>query len=302
MKIGVVGMGSIGQRHAENAHKLGHEVKVYDPAISSDFRFERLLYDWCDAAVICTPSMFHESGVRAAVERTKHVLVEKPISVAEGGLQPVLTEAAHMGLVVMMGNNLRFHPCVIRAKQYVDSGVLGQMRWANFICATEWTSTAARDGVILNTGSHEVDIALHLFGPAVALTASTESGMTLRPGTADCDVNTLILERYADFVLQHDGGVRSTFHLDIDTIDRVRQFWISGMEKSVQFDLDIRTSYSHQDKGTYLGGSYANDYLVEMKAFVDRIEGTVQGPGATGEEGLDCLRLLLDIRKKARLP
>lgn len=300
MKIGIVGVGTIGQRHWSNALKLGHEVKVYDPLIGGsdrDFKFERLLYDWCDAAVIATPTMFHESGVRACVERGKHVLVEKPISIAEGGLQAILTSAAYKQIVVMMGNNLRFHPAVQRAKQYVDSGLLGQLRWANFICATEWTSTAARDGAILNTGSHEVDLALHLFGPAVVLTATTrDPEMMLRVGTADCDVNTVMLESCADFVLQHDGGVRSTFHIDIDTSSRVRQFWISGTERSRLFDLDHRTA--DED---FFGGDYATDYVTEMKAFIDRIEGK-ETPGATGEEGLDCLRVLLDIKKKAGLP
>jgi predicted dehydrogenase len=290
-------MGSIGQRHAENARKLGHQVVSYDPAAPSDYRFERYLYDdkSVDAIVVATPSMWHEGPLRAAIERGKHVLIEKPISVAEGMLRQLLTEAAYKQLTVMMGNNLRFHPSVIRAKQYVDSGALGSPRWANFICATEWTSTAARDGVILNTGSHEVDIALYLFGPAVALTAVAEGRIMVGGADVGPDIST-------DFVLQHDSGVRSTFHLDIDTTDRVRQFWISGTEKSVQFDLDIRTVYSHADKGTYLGGSYADDYHTEMMAFVDRIEGGARKlGGATGEEGLDCLRTLLDIRKKAGL-
>lgn len=297
MKIGIVGMGSIGQRHAANAHKLGHEVKVYDPWVQRDFSREAHLYDWCDACVVATPSMFHEGPLRAAVERSKHVLIEKPISTGIGGLPAILTSAAYKQLVVMMGNNLRFHPAVLRAKQYIASNMLGELRWANFICATEWTSTAARDGVILNTGSHEVDIALHLFGPAVIVSASAEAMQILRPGTADCDTNPgVALERWADFILLHDGGVRSSFHIDIDTTDRVRQFWISGTERSRRFDLDRRTA--DED---FFGGSYAADYVTEMQAFIDRIEGK-QTIGASGGEGLECLELLLDIRKRTGLP
>lgn len=281
MKIGIAGMGSIGQRHAENAHKLGHEVKVYDPLLVRDFKFERLLYDWCDAAVVATPSMFHEGPLRACIERGKHVLMEKPISTAVGALPELLKVAAGKKLTVMMGNNLRFHPCVLRAKQYVDSGALGQGRWANFICATEWTSTADRDGVILNTGAHEVDVAVHLFGPAVVLTATTSHDIS------------------ADFVLQHDGGVRSTFHIDIDTSDRVRNFYISGAEKTVSFSIDGRRFLAGGAMTRY-DGSYADDYLSEMGAFIDRIEGKT-AIGATGEEGLEVLRVLLDVRKMAGL-
>lgn len=280
MKIGVVGMGSIGQRHAENARKLGHQVVSYDPAGSSDYRFERLLYDdkSVDAVVVATPSMFHEGPLRACVERGKHCLIEKPISTGVGALPELLRVAAEKRLTIMMGNNLRFHPCVIQTKQWINSGALGSPHWANFVCATERTETALRDGVILNTGAHEVDLALHLFGPAVVLVATTSHDIS------------------ADFVLQHDGGARSTFHIDIDTWDRVRQFWISGADKSLITDLDDRRAGSQ-----FFPGSYADDYLVEMGAFIDRIEGKKIGMGATGEEGLEVLRLLLDVRKMAGL-
>jgi predicted dehydrogenase len=280
MKIGIVGYGSIGQRHADSARKLGHEVRIYDPAATSDFRFERQLYDSdVEAVVICTPSMFHEGPFRACVERRKHVLIEKPISTAVGALPELLRVAAEKNLVVMMGNNLRFHPCVLQATQWVESGALGAPHWANFICATEQTQTALRDGVILNTGAHEVDLALHLFGPAVVLTATTSHDIS------------------ADFVLQHDGGARSTFHIDIDTWDRVRNFYISGAGKTVSFSLDGRKSLSGGAVTQY-AGSYADDYMTEMRMFVERIEGKTK-MGATGEEGLEVLRLLLDIRSKA---
>lgn len=288
MKIGVVGLGSIGQRHAENARKLGHEVKAYDPAAAGDFRFERQLYDWCDAAVIATPSMFHEGPLRACIERGKHALIEKPISTSIGTLPLLLSVAGDKRLVVMSGNNLRFHACVKRAKDYIDSGSIGEPRWANFICATEFTSTAARDGVILNTGSHEVDLAMHLFGDADVLIASAR-----RPGP-----EWEAQEISADFALLHESGARSLFHIDIDTTDRVRQFIISGSEKSIPFDLDRRTV------GDYtLGGSYVDDYMAEMKAFIERIEDpAAPGPAATGSDALDCLRVLLDIRKRVGLP
>jgi predicted dehydrogenase len=274
----------------------------YDPAGSSDYRFERLLYDDPDvkAVVVATPSMWHEGPLRAAVERGKHVLIEKPISTGTGGLLPILTSAQYKQLVIMMGNNLRFHPGVKRAQEFIESGVAGAPRWANFICATEWTSTAERDGVILNTGAHEVDLALDMFGPAVVLSAVADPVPILRPGTADCDVNTIKTERWADFVLQHDSGVRSTFHIDIDTPNRLRQFWISFDQENICVDLDRRTFWRPKSNdGTYLGGDYAGDYASEMINFVQRIEGADVKLGATGAEGWECLHVLLEIKRKA---
>src|SRR5882672_5438362 len=121
MKVGIVGYGSIGQRHAANAFLLGHNVLVYDPASRRDVNFERNIYEQCDAVVIATPSWVHIAGIRACAERDRHMLVEKPIATNMATLREMLDFAASKKLTVMVGNNLRFHPCVQEAKRWIDA-------------------------------------------------------------------------------------------------------------------------------------------------------------------------------------
>jgi len=301
MKVGIVGLGSIGQRHATNAAKLGHNVHVYDPAVKGDFRFkyERDLYDWCDAAVIATPSMHHIAGIRACAERGRHILVEKPIATSDQALREMLDFAASKNLVVMIGNNLRLHPCVRSAKTRIDEGQLGKLLWASFTCAALSTKPLyLSDGVILNTGAHEVDLALHLLGPAKVLSASAHEAFG-GDYTGRDDI--------ADFVLQHDSGCRSTFHLDYVTRTEIREFRVIGNEGDLHVDLPARTlkvrladpklpDVTHTDLKLY--GSYDADYLDEMISFFDRIEGK-DVPGATGEDGFNTLDILLEVRSKA---
>src|SRR5438445_444182 len=170
MKIGIVGHGAIGSRHASNLASLGHDVIVFDPAGRMDVKFEREVYDLCEAVVIATPSHYHEGPLRACIERGKHVFVEKPISTSVGALPDLLFAAGGKGLQVMMGNNLRLHPCVQQVKQWLAAGEIGTPLWASFICAHQ-TEKYASDGVILNTGAHEVDMALYFFGPARCVAA-----------------------------------------------------------------------------------------------------------------------------------
>lgn len=290
MKVGVVGYGSIGKRHAENARALGHDVKVYDPAVigGSDFRFERELYDWCDAAVIATPSLFHEGGVRAAVERGKHVLVEKPISIGIGGLPAILESAAEKNLIVMMGNNLRLHPCVQQAKEWIVAGHIGRPLWAHFTCATLTEKPPyISDGVILNTGSHEVDLALYMLGSAKVISANV--GMNL--GTMTDDI--------ADFVLEHESGVRSSFHINFVTPNEIREIKIAGDQKNIVANLPGRIIALGKTV-IPAPGSYDDDYRNEIAAFIGRINGNIT-PGANGFDGLATLRVLLDVRKMAGL-
>lgn len=286
MKIGVVGHGSIGQRHAANIATLGHTAVVYDPANRRDVAFERVVYESCDAVVIATPTLYHLGGIRAAAERGKHMLVEKPIARHTLGLAQLLDLAESNGAVVMVGCNMRFHPCVQQAKIWIDGGHIGRPLWAHFTCATlSMKAPYLSDGVILNTGAHEVDMALHLLGPATVIIANA------RTGEFGDDI--------ADFVLEHESGARSSFHLDFVTPHEIREFWIAGDQKNIGVDLPKRR-ISLGETSMQSAGDYDRDYIDEMRAFINRIAGN-DDYGATGEEGLRVLDVLLDVRKMAGL-
>lgn len=283
MKIGVVGYGSIGQRHANNLRGLGHDVRVYDPTIIGQMGNEIALYESdVEAVIVATPSPYHEGPLRACIERGKHVLIEKPISTSVGMLPQLLDEAARKNLVVMTGNNLRFHPCVALAKQWLDVGQIGEPIWATFTCAQE--SSKYTDSVVLNWGAHEVDLAIHFFGPVQKVLCASLAG-------------TLGVENIADFVLLHDSGVRSSFHLDYLTIVEIRECWLAGTDHNIGIDFPTRRiSLGKHVQG--MGGTYDDDYVDEMKAFLGRIEGRPV-LGASGRDGLETLRVLVDVRKEA---
>ncbi len=290
MKIGVVGHGSIGRRHAANLEFMGHHVVTYDPAYSGNgVRFERHVYETCPAVVIATPTNLHWGCIRAAAERGCHMLIEKPIANGDvRGLQMSLDLAASKGAVVMMGNNLRFHPCVIEAKTMVDE--IGAPIWASFTCAAKSVKPLyLSDGVILNTGAHEVDLALHLLGPAKVIAATARL-------TADRD-------DIADFVLQHDNGCRSSFHLDFVTEPEIRSFRIIGKEGDIFCELParfIRARSGGQRHQFHGPGSYDDDYIAEMEDFIFQCAGgPARDRAATGADGLRVLDLLLDIRRMA---
>lgn len=294
MKIGVVGYGSIGQRHANNLRGLGHDVRVYDPTIvgGSDFKREVHLYESdVEAVVIATPTPFHEGPLRACIERGKHVLIEKPISTGVGALPQLLDEADKKSLVVMMGNNLRFHPAIQRSKVSIDAGAFGKPIWAQFTCAQK--NEKYRDSVVLNWGAHEVDLAIHFFGPVMDVLCA-DIGW---PSREEIEDGNPAGEVIADFVLQHKSGVRSSFHLDYLTEVEIREAWIACEHHNIGMDLLHRTlSLGHHVER--LPGSYDDDYVAEMQAFIDRIGGKVV-PGATGQQGLEVLKVLQWVRVEA---
>jgi predicted dehydrogenase len=306
MKIGLLGYGSIGKRHFQNLSRLKairkFDLHIFDPAIEFDsgdeqaVKHERMIYDRCDAVIVATPSSHHETAMRKAIELGKHVFVEKPISISSGLIPTLLERAYEQDLVVMMGNNLRFHACVKKTKEWIDhpNHFVGGPIWAQFTCATKSVKPLyLSDGVILNTGAHEVDLAMYLLGPARVVTAS----VSINDDTGN--------DEMVDFVLDHRNGCRSTFHLDFLTKMEIREYRIIGNEGDLYCHLPSRylVRREHDGKPTkYNGpGSYDSDYLDEISAFIDRVEGKSVPCAADGYFGLDVLRVLLDVRKMARL-
>lgn len=273
--IGVIGYGSIGKRHADNLQAMGHTVNVYDPE-QGFTTYPKAV----DAYVIASPTNLHLQHMQMAMfDYGKDVFVEKPIA----HKLDVDLKSDH---ILMVGYNLRFHSCVKAAKQWLAEGRVGDLLWADFICAQHNDKPIyLRDGVILNW-SHEIDLALYLLGPAEVVGSSTR----LTDGHDDM----------TDILLAHAGGVRSSIHLDYLTDPEIRGFTIVGTKGTINANLVSRRAWCGDNYARDVDDSWDANYVEEMKAFIDRIDGK-ETIGCTAQEGLDVLKICLEVRKQAGL-
>ena len=285
-KIGVIGLGSIGIRHATNLAADGHEVVGYDPdkGLGGQFNAAQSISDMLrqdlDAFVIASPSNKHADHLMRVWPTKKPVFVEKPIDI-----NTELSQRAYRE-VTMVGYNLRFHPCVRKAKEWMADGGIGTPIWGVFFCC-QYNDRPAyrRDGVILNW-SHETDLALHIFGPGW----DTGSSAAL---DKDQDVA-------ADILIAHALGARSTVHVDYLAKVEKRGFIVVGSEGSIEADLPARAIRKTNEDWVYFDGGYDDDYIAEMRAFVGRIDGK-ETLGCTGDEALNTLRICCHVRDRAGL-
>lgn len=284
--IGVIGLGSIGMRHATNLVGLGHKVYGIDPAVSDhpDITLVNEFHHPCDAFVIASPTKDHIGHIETLLPQNKPIFIEKPIadqwpSVATGN-------------IMMVGYNLRYHPCVIKAKEWIGANSVGDILWANFTVAQFNTKAAyLRDGVILNW-SHEIDLALYLLGPASVLASATH----IAGGHDDI----------ADIILGHESGANSVVHLDYVTEPEVRQFIIVGKKAHIICDLVNRQSWLRGVDGGMLDhfqayDSFDEDYVEEIQDFINLLDGKEFGFHCTAEHALSVLKICLDVRKQAGL-
>ena len=79
------------------------------------------------AVVIATPAATHADLACRALAAGKHVLVEKPLALAVTDAERVVAAATAAGRVVLVGHLMVFHPALVRLKELVASGELGDL-------------------------------------------------------------------------------------------------------------------------------------------------------------------------------
>jgi predicted dehydrogenase len=131
------------------------------------------------AAVVCTPPNTHAEISTFFLENGVHVLCEKPFALDSKAAEEMVNKAEEKSRFLMMASKFRYVDDIIKAKGIVESGILGDIvLFENVFCSKvdmrdRWNSKKeiAGGGVLVDNGSHSVDIARYLLGPIVKVQA-----------------------------------------------------------------------------------------------------------------------------------
>jgi len=174
LKVGVIGLGFMGSAHARVYNKLKdcELVAICDSnaekrQLAEDYHckfcadFEEFLNIDLDAISVCTPTSMHSPVVMAALEKGKHVLVEKPFADSLRKGAEMSKKAAELDRLLAVGYIERFNSAVRKLKEVLDCSQIYStvsMRFGPFPPRTKYS------GVFLDLASHEIDILNYLIG------------------------------------------------------------------------------------------------------------------------------------------
>ena len=192
LDVAIVGCGAVVDRlyrpalHALERTGVVRVVALVDPdtrraaAMARGFRGARVSPSLAESptatlTLVASPPVLHPEHALAAIERGSHVLCEKPMALTPADGAAMHAAARTAGCVLAVGMTRRVYPCVVDARALIAAGALGDdLRFVHreglrydwpASTASAFRRATAGGGVLVDTGSHALDLLSLLLGP-----------------------------------------------------------------------------------------------------------------------------------------
>ena len=147
-----------------------------------------------DAVIVSTPPSLHEEMVIAALEAGKHVLCEKPLARSPDECRRMVAAADRTGKRLATGFNYRFYPSFRKARELLDSGMIGELdhiRSYGGYTATSHNQPWVHDagtvggGALRDIGIHLLDLTRDFLGDVATVQGVSSNRVWNYPGCED---------------------------------------------------------------------------------------------------------------------
>ncbi|MEK6612004.1 MAG: Gfo/Idh/MocA family oxidoreductase [Gemmatimonadota bacterium] len=311
LKVGVVGTGALGYHHLRHLRTLTgavvcgfHEIDAARAAtVSRELGVEQAasleaLLDEVDAVSIAVPTPAHFAVARTALQRGKHVLIEKPITTTLAEADELLALASANGALVQIGHVERFNRAIRAAWPYVENPLfIESERLAPF------NPRGSDVAVVLDLMIHDIDLVLTLTRAKVTDVSAAGVGVL----TPSIDI--------ADARISFANGAIANITASRISRERTRKLRLfqrngymsldlaagNGELFRLRSDVDMATlaQTAQPDVAAFveripLEAPEGDALKLELESFVAAVRGEAPVP-VTGADGRDALAVALRI-------
>ena len=306
--IAVVGCGHWGKNLVRNFSELGTLFSISDPnseiadQYASQYNvkkssFTEIIKDPnIKGVVLAVPAHLHASMAIEAMNKNKHVFVEKPLGMNEVEAEAMIVTAKKNKVRLMVGHLLQYHPIFKTIREYVGAGKIGEI---NYIYSNRLSFGKVRteeDGV-WSFAPHDISMILSLTGQEPEY-VSTNATFILQKNIADT----------ATIHLQFKSGLKS--HISVSWLHPYKEHKLLILGQSAMLVFDDTKPW-HEKLALYPFKVVSSKNLInlqnsnvqyvkiteeeplknECQHFIDVVEKDIQ-PLTDGAEGLRVLKVL----------
>ena len=314
IRLGIIGLGYIGQVHLQHGLKLANAQvlavadlskkalrKAKNAGIKKTFiNYEHLLKDHeIDAVIISLPTHLHLQCAKKAAEEKKHIFLEKPIAGNLKEAKEIVSVAKKNSTKLMMGYPLRFNTAFCDLKNEIKNGMLGEVEAANsayissgpfFHRAEGYAPTPVPEwwfnkeltggGALIDLGSHIINLLRWYFGEITDIKSCLGYRFNL-----DFEDSATCLARFQSSTLATIcvGWFTQGYHLKIDLYGSVKTTTAQHLPSN-----PILTAAQMLTTGV---SKFYQPHFAELQHFVNCLMNDLP-PSPSGEDGLKDLEAI----------
>ncbi len=319
--IGVLGVGEMGRRHAENLRRLVPEarlVAVADVAaarareVADELEIEHsfasleemLAHKDIQSVLIATPDKFHAQAVRTAAAAGKDILCEKPLALTVEDAQSALKEVERARVQLQLGFMRRYDPAYAAAFKRIEAGEIGTPLIFKSVGRDkdEPPMAAYQSGVngmvFYNNTIHDFDLARWIMRDEVTEVHSYTT-VSIRPEVAKYNdvVASVVNLKFAHGAIGNvESYVQAVYGYDVRTeiVGSKGSIFVGTLQQTPVTFLSAHGG--NQILADHFLTRFADAYLLEVRDFVRSILSGA-APKVTGLDGLKALEIAVAAEK-----
>ena len=313
-KLLVIGLGSIGRRHAKIYRNLGHEIYGIDTRadrreqaqeeidlklVSNDLD-DIIDNNEFDGALICTPPNSHTEIALKLAQKHINIFVEKPLANNDSKQDELSNLCAKNNIIFYTAYVYRFIPSVQKLKKLIETNVIGKIfslrleissylpdwhPWEDY--SKFYMAHADQGGGALLDESHGIDLIRWLFGEVKGVSAFVGKVSNLEINSDDLAVLNLELE----------SGIIGEAHFDLLGRSPRIGLELIGEDGTLIWDrIDPKISiWQSKDKKWETEKFDKNDFVMsydlQAKHFLDCLDKKAS-PITSLQDGIETLKVL----------
>lgn len=314
LKVGVLGAGHLGKIHLRllNQSEKYELVGFYDPdeinakKVAAEFGytyFENIntLMDAVDVVDIVTPTLSHFDCAKKAIEKGKHVFIEKPITNTSEEAQELLELSKKHRVKGQVGHVERFNPAFLSVKDKIETPMFIETHRL-----AEFNPRGTDVPVVLDLMIHDIDVILSVVNSDVKqINASGVSVISSSPDIANARIEfengcvaNLTASRISLKNMRKSRFFQKDAYISVDFLEKKVEVvkMKDAPENPGDFDMILQNAEGEK-KQIYFENpeiEVNNAILDELETFADAIDNDTQ-PIVTLEQGTKALQVALQI-------
>lgn len=261
--------------------------------------YDKMLQDEkVEAVIISTPTYLHKDMIIRAAEQSKHIFVEKPLTVIVDEAKDVVNIVEKYNVKLQVGFNRRFDYAYRNAKRYIEEGRIGKpIAYIAIVRDPEapsgWASDPSKSGGIFSDMlSHDFDMARYLLNTEVVEVHVVGGNYIYEElkANGDLDVVSIVFK----LSTEAQGLIHATRKFPYGYELRTEVYGSEGVVY-IGDNIDNMLALGTKQGLTYFGAPWFENrfydaYVEELRAFVDSIIEDKEPP-VTVVDGLRAVQI-----------